>query len=101
MRIIALAFFAIIGITFASGRLIGADTKTWTPNVTHTVPITRVDSCARCTSIQDHLSFSCKPEQDHCEEFVKVVLPAAVDEFCEKINACPPTKKGYWFGLIG
>ena len=72
-KVIALIFFTLLGITFASGRagIVGGDPKTWSPAV--------VDDCEPCNVSQGGY------EPD---DFVEVS--------CEEI--CPKKRKNFlWF----
>jgi len=96
------AFFAIIGISFVSGRTLMSDGPNETYLTPSIVPITRCEDCqATVGIIHEHLLDSCAllptDQKEQCEDFVNVGVPLALDELCEKV----PEKKKYWFGFLG
>jgi len=73
-KFIAIVVVAIIGVSFASGRIvfIGNDPKTWSPNKTVVTPPPIVN-------------------EHELEDFIEI----KPEILCEKV--CPPKKKFSWF----
>ncbi len=94
-KIIAVIFFAFVGISVASGR-IGFDPKTWSPNDSVELtapPPPPADKFEYCKmSVREIGNFV--KERDY-EEFMDVDVDIVADIVCEDI--CPIPKKKLWF----
>jgi hypothetical protein len=98
-KCIALCFFTLLGISIASGRLIGFDPKTWSPNVTIEAPPPApppIDNCEYCKlSIREIGQFI--KERDY-EDFMDVDVDIVADIVCEDVCPLPKKKKKFlWF----
>ena len=94
-KYIALVFFALLGISVASGRIIGFDPKTWSPNNTIQVPPPPIDNCEYCKlSIREIGQFV--KERDF-EDFMDVDVDIVADIVCEDVCPPPKKKKFLWF----
>jgi len=84
---ITLVFFAVIGITFASGR-IGSDPKTWSPSDAAAAAEPNCEICK--TTLRDIKELIQEREP---EDFVEIVANLVPEIVCEKV--CPQKKKKF------